>query len=103
MGFVEVTPGHGSSSPTITDTTGGNASTASTYVHLTWDPTDFAVDGTNATRTFGLTGPATADMQVDGYEVFGNVQAIFATIPEPSTALLTGMVILFGLAARRRR
>jgi hypothetical protein len=64
FGFVEITPGHGSSSPTITDSpTAGGAQNAPTYTQLVWDPADFTESGMASTRSFVLTAPNVADLQ----------------------------------------
>ena len=97
-GFVELTPNHGSSSPTQS-TGNGNGTNASAYGHLIWDPADFATNALSQTRTFTVTAPNLAYISIDGYEVFGTVSLIY-TIPEPGTVAL---LALGGLVLWRRK
>jgi hypothetical protein len=89
FGFSETTPGHETNSPSFTlgfhsaDPSGNTRP----YTDIAWTPPSYVVPGTNFTRTFMLYSPNLNDLQLDGYEVFGNVQLIY-DVPEPSAVAL---------------
>ena len=62
-----------------------------------WNPDDFAVAGTTATRSFALA--ADAARPIDGLEIFGRV----TVVPEPGTFLLLGIGLAAILGWRPRR
>jgi hypothetical protein len=99
FGFVEITPGNGSSQPTVSGAISTDPSLFGSFTLLDWDPADFVLSGTNVTRTFVLTAPTVGELQIDGYEVLGNVQLLY-NVPEPAAAAL---VAVAGVLLLRRR
>jgi hypothetical protein len=87
MAFAETTPDHAAASPGVNDPVPpNNATVVSNYSHLVWDPADFSVTGTTSTRLFTITAPTLVNVQMDGFEVLGNVQLTYdAVAPAAST------------------
>jgi len=99
--WVETTPGVTASSPEFNLTVISSFSgipVASNYADVTWNPADFAVAGTTATRSFDLDTNNTRALE--GLEIFGRVVA--TVVPEPSAATLLGIVGMIALLRRRR-
>lgn len=104
FGFVETTGGQSVAGPTAVlpptwiNVEGSTADrNIANYAQTVWDPTDVAVAGESATRTFSLATTSTY-LAIDGFEIEGYVQ--YESVPEPMTLLLltTG-----GLAMLRKR
>lgn len=99
LAWNEATLGHSQTSSALALTTVSGSpplGIAGNYQQLLWNPDDYYVAGTSATRTFNF-GGATFDA-VDGLEVMGCVHMSYQTIPEPSTLSLV-VLSLIGLLA----
>jgi hypothetical protein len=106
FGFAETTAGHAALSPTFNDPVPpNNATLASNYTHLVWDPDDYSVAGTTSTRTFGLSSPGLAggNLQIDGYEITGTVTLTYDVVPEPSSIACFAAIGAAAVVRRRPR
>jgi hypothetical protein len=96
--FQETTAANPGVSPDLTDdfVGGNNANTPSTYTKAVWNPGDFQEIGTTSTRTFKFPDAeaATANLQIDGFEILGNVILEYdsVVIPEPASILLLAAI-----------
>jgi hypothetical protein len=95
--FTETTSDHTAVSPSVATPQYVSHMDPATYAQLIWNPTDFAVAGESATRTFGIDESSIGYMMLDGFEIYGNVT--YEYIPEPATMILLS---LGGLLIRKR-
>ena len=95
LDFRETTPGHAASSPSINLRSGSFSAAAvanaANYTQIIWNPADFAVALTAATRTFNINGGG-VPLCVEGLTIQGNVVLTYtpAAQPPPVTPPVAG-------------